>query len=150
MTSIFMLRSNRFLMVGLASLAVTVHGTALAEKSGPWGAIAKLRDDTNMFPTGKPAGGWYVAPIHATLRASDGNVLITGFGRKGESNCTGGRGGDQREHGETFVFSPADIDAKSKKSRRILCCDRSRYPVVSVTRERLAFKTSTIRVLNEP
>jgi len=100
-------------MAGLASLAVSAHGTALAEQAGPWGPIAKLRDDTNRFPTGKPAGGWYVAPIHATLRASDGKILISGFGRKGESNCTSGHGGTAREQGESFVFNPADIDAMS-------------------------------------
>ena len=103
--------SKRLLLVGLAGVAMTMHGPAWADKVGPWGPIAKLRDDTNRFPQEKPAGGWYVAPIHATLRASDGKVLISGFGRKGESNCTSGQGGTAREHGESFVFNPADLDA---------------------------------------
>ena len=94
--------SRRLLLVGLAGVVMTMHGPAWAHKVGPWGPIAKLRDDTNQFPQEKPAGGWYVAPIHATLRASDGKVLISGFG-PGESNCTSGQGGTAREHGESFI-----------------------------------------------
>ena len=75
---------------------------------GPWGPIAALRDDTNRFPTGKPVGGWYVTPIHATLHASDGSVVISGFGRKAEASCTGTT---QRQVGETFVINPSAIDA---------------------------------------
>ncbi|MBC8133870.1 MAG: hypothetical protein H7X95_12875, partial [Deltaproteobacteria bacterium] len=85
-----------------------VKPTVSALESGPWGAIAELRDDTNRYTNGKPVGGWYVTPVHATLRATDGNVLITGFGRVAESGCSGTT---QRQVGETFVVSPGEIDA---------------------------------------
>lgn len=103
--------------IGLASFLtrarfddVEVIGETLAFPSGPWGPIAELRDNTGRFATGKPAGGWYVAPIHATLRASDGKVLITGFGRKAEADCTSGAAGTMRETGATFLLDPATIE----------------------------------------
>jgi hypothetical protein len=84
------------------------EGDVLAAELGPWGGVVELRDDTGTFPTGKPAGGWYVTPIHATVRASDGKVLITGFGRKAEASCTGST---QRETGTTWLLDPSAIDA---------------------------------------
>jgi hypothetical protein len=74
---------------------------------GPWGHISAIRDDTATF-SGRPAGGWYVTPIHVTLRPKDGKVLVTGFGRKGQLNCTGAT---QREVGETWLLDPAQLDA---------------------------------------
>ncbi len=106
-------RERWLLAVSMAGVVVTVQGAAWAEQVGPWGAIVKLRDDTNPYPTGKPLGGWYVTPIHATLRAGDGKLVVTGFGRKAEVNCTAGHGGTQRENSESFVVSPADLDALS-------------------------------------
>jgi hypothetical protein len=88
---------------------VVVDGSPqLALAAGPWGPIAELRDNSTRFPNGKPAGGWYVTPIHATLRPSDGNVVLTGFGRKAEVSCTGGT---SRETGETFVIAPSQLDS---------------------------------------
>lgn len=87
---------------------VTVEGAAIALAVGPWGPIAELRDTTNTFVTGRPPGGWYVTAIHATLRPSDGSVVLTGFGRKAEASCSGTTG---REVGETFVVAPSQIDA---------------------------------------
>lgn len=110
--------SLRFGKIGLASYSalsrfddVAVYGVSpvtSALEVGPWGGIVELRDDTNRYSAGKPPGGWYVTPIHATLGASDGNVLITGFGRVAEAKCSGTTG---RQVGETFVVSPAAIDA---------------------------------------
>ena len=79
-----------------------------ADKVGPWGAIALLRDDTTTHSASKPAGGWYVTPIHAVLRARDGKVTITGTKRIGQSSCNGST---TRNHGVSFVLNPADLDA---------------------------------------
>jgi hypothetical protein len=74
--------------------------------TGPWGPLVTLRDDTGTF-AGRPSGGWYVTPIHVNLRASDGKVVITGFGRKDQANCTGST---QRQVGETWILDPAVLD----------------------------------------
>ncbi|MDP9002282.1 MAG: hypothetical protein M3O46_19495, partial [Myxococcota bacterium] len=77
-----------------------------ASAAVPWGNIALLRDTTTRFP-GAPAGGWYVTPIHVNLRPRDGKVLVTGFGRKATSDCTGAT---QRQVGETWTLDPSILD----------------------------------------
>lgn len=127
---------NRFRLWLLlaASLALSIPArSARAEKVGPWGAIVNLRDDTTTHTASKPAGGWYVTPIHAVLRARDGKVVITGTKRIGQSNCNGTT---QRNHGVSFVLDPAALDAaedganlpvtpideKAKDPRQVLYC----------------------------
>lgn len=90
----------------------TGHQIALDEQTCPakldrWHPLVELRDDSAMFPGSKPAGGWWVTPIHATLLA-DGKVLVTGWGRHDRDDC--GAGGS-RKNGVTFVLDPADLDA---------------------------------------
>ncbi len=67
-----------------------------------WGEVVALRDDSSSYPNGKPAGGWWVAPIHATLLTS-GKVLITGWGRRDRDHC-GDHG--SRMTGTTFLLDP--------------------------------------------
>jgi hypothetical protein len=88
-------------------VSVVAGRQLIASHLGPWGHISAVRDDTATFP-GRPAGGWYVTPIHATVRATDGKVLITGFGRKAEASCSSST---QRETGETWLLDPAQLDA---------------------------------------
>lgn len=54
---------------GLVSLPVAADS---------WTNNIELRDNSNLFPNGKPTGGWWVAPIYATL-LTDGKVLISGW-----------------------------------------------------------------------
>lgn len=75
-----------------------------AGKDG-WGPSLSLRDDTNATPN-RPAGGWYVTPIHTTLLPS-GKVLVTGWGRAQQDRCVFPEG--SRSHGTTFVLDPAAI-----------------------------------------
>ncbi len=75
---------------------------------GPWGPVASLRDDTATHAGSKPAGGWYVTPIHAVLQARDGKVVLSGTGRIGQDSCNGST---QRGYGLTFVLDPAQLDA---------------------------------------
>jgi hypothetical protein len=119
-------------LAALTSFALLAH-PARAEKVGPWGAIANLRDDTNTHTASKPAGGWYVTPIHAVLRARDGKVTVTGTKRIGQNNCNGST---TRNYGVSFVLNPADLDAgadgatllvrpideKPKDPRQVLYC----------------------------
>lgn len=65
-----------------------------------------LRDNTNTF---KPSGGWYVAPIHATLPASDGSVLLIGFSRKAAASCS--NGSTTRQNGTTWRLTPTSLDS---------------------------------------
>ena len=88
-------------------VSVVAGPELIASHLGPWGHISEVRDDTATFP-GRPGGGWYITPIHATVRARDGKVLVTGFGRKAEASCTSST---QRETGETWLLDPAQLDA---------------------------------------
>jgi len=91
----------------MLALGLSPH-TARAEKVGPWGAIANLRDDTATNTANKPAGGWYVTPIHAVLRPRDGKITVTGTKRIGQDSCSGTT---SRNYGVSFVLNPADLDA---------------------------------------
>jgi cytochrome c peroxidase len=86
----------------------TLAHEAQAAQVGPWGALAALRDDSAAHTANKPAGGWYVTPIHAVLRARDGKVVLTGTERMGQQSCNGTT---QRNYGVTFVLDPAQLDA---------------------------------------
>jgi hypothetical protein len=94
-------------IAALPVLALFTH-TARAAKTGPWGAIASLRDNTNAHTANQPDGGWYVTPIHAVLRARDGKVILTGTERIGRDSCNGST---QRNYGVSFVLDPAQLDA---------------------------------------
>jgi hypothetical protein len=94
-------------IVALSMLAAFLR-TAQAVEVGPWGAIAHLRDDTNAHTANKPAGGWYVTPIHAVLEARSGRVILTGTERIGQESCNGST---QRNYGLTFVLDSAQLDA---------------------------------------
>ncbi len=91
-------------------LSMLLLSTRAAQAAGAWGPVANLRDDTNAHTGSKPAGGWYVTPIHAVLRARDGKVILTGTGRIAHDSCDGST---QRTYGVTFVLDPAQIDAVS-------------------------------------
>jgi hypothetical protein len=82
---------------------VRVTGEFIYDQANPWGPLIDIRDDSNVFPTGKPAGGWYVAAIHATLRPSDGRVLISGWSRKGVASCDSG---SSSENGTSWILDP--------------------------------------------
>ena len=88
---------------------------AAVDLANGWGPVSLLRDNTTTFPTGKPTGGWYVTPIHVTLRP-DGKVLVTGFSRKAASGCTSGATGTQRENGMTWLLDPAALDSAADMS----------------------------------
>src|SRR5215212_5927442 len=92
----------------IATLSMLVLSTRAAQAAGPWGPVANLRDDTNAHAGNKPAGGWYVTPIHAVLRARDGKVIVSGTGRIGQDSCNGTT---QRGYGLTYVLDPAQLDA---------------------------------------
>jgi hypothetical protein len=70
--------------------------------SDAWGPLVQLRDDTDTF-AGRPQGGWFVTPIHASLLA-DGRVLVNGWGRRDADTCTFPEG--SRNHGTSFVVDP--------------------------------------------
>ena len=100
--------------VGLVSYGGRAHFDNVSVKPGDllfaqapgWTELTLLRDTSGTF-SGAPMGGWYVTPIHATLRPRDGRVLITGFGRKSAANCSGST---QRETGETWLLDPAQLN----------------------------------------
>jgi hypothetical protein len=84
-------------------------GPATAISANSWSPIVELRDDSDRFAAGKPAGGWYVTPIHANLLA-DGRVLVTGWGRRDHDHCqTGG----SRRNGTSFLLDPGLVTSGS-------------------------------------
>ena len=74
-----------------------------------WGPSLRLRDTTDTFP-GKPTGGWYVSPIHATL-LPDGKVLVTGWSRSQLDQCQFPEG--SRANGESFVLDPSELGRRN-------------------------------------
>ncbi|HEY0707414.1 MAG TPA: galactose oxidase early set domain-containing protein, partial [Polyangia bacterium] len=90
----------------LATSPVETTSRALTSQAAPWGPVVTLRDDTTTFAN-RPAGGWYVTPIHASLLAGSGQILLTGFGRRASADCTAT---NQRETGETWLLDPASLD----------------------------------------
>ena len=92
----------------LSLLALWPQTARAAAAIGPWGAIAGLRDDTDAHAGNKPAGGWYVTPIHVVLRARDGKVIVTGTGRIGQDSC----------NGTTQRRLRRDVRARSRRARR--------------------------------
>lgn len=81
------------------------------ELVGKWGPMMKLRDNTDAWDDGrKPAEGWWIGPIHATL-LSDGKIIVTGLSRRDEKRVY--FSGDQLhsavENGISFVLDPDDI-----------------------------------------
>jgi len=70
-----------------------------------WGPLVELKDDSNVWPSGKPAGGWWVTPIHASLLPT-GKVLVTGWGRRDHDSCAAG---GTRKNGTSFVLDPSSL-----------------------------------------
>jgi hypothetical protein len=101
-------RSRRVILLASLSLIFFCDRTVHAAEVGPWGAVAKLRDDTGTHVASKPSGGWYVTPIHAVLQPRSGKVILTGTKRIGQQGCDGST---QRSHGISFVLDPAELDA---------------------------------------
>ena len=96
----------------LVLLCISIPGCARAPQGDPepldtWGPVVELRDDTATWQEGKPAGGWWVTPIHALL-LPDGDVLVTGWGRRDRNECTMG---GTRKHGVSFRLSPEELNA---------------------------------------
>jgi len=100
--------AGRSVSVATLSLVALFSHAAQAAEVGPWGPVASLRDDTNAHAGSKPAGGWYVTPIHAVLQARDGKIILSGTGRIAQNSCNGST---QRGYGLTFVLDPAQLDA---------------------------------------
>ena len=101
-------RARRLISIAaLPVLTLATHVTRAAEV-GPWGPVVSLRDDSAAHTGSKPAGGWYVTPIHAVLQARDGKVILTGTQRIAPESCDGST---QRNYGVTFVLDPAQLDA---------------------------------------
>lgn len=92
---------------GFTSLCLLLSGVigAASTHADFWQPLVELRDNTNSFPLNKPADGWVVTPIHATL-LTDGNVLISGWGRRDLHNCTLDGG---RRNGTSFVLNPNSL-----------------------------------------
>jgi hypothetical protein len=78
-------------------------------------------------------GGWWVTPIHATLIASSGKVLFTGWGRRDRDRLDPAPGADNgtsvcdapddashygsRRYGVSFVFDPMTANNDSQNAR---------------------------------
>lgn len=104
----FMLRHIRLQLILVVAVIVSPALTACNEQysaKNAWGPVVELRDDTDRWPEGKPSGGWWVTPIHATL-LPNGKVLIAGWGRRDYVDCT--KGGDQR-NGTSFLLDPSTV-----------------------------------------
>ncbi|KAJ3178489.1 hypothetical protein HDU87_003563 [Geranomyces variabilis] len=71
-----------------------------------WSPNVDLIDTSNSYIDGKPADGWFVTPIHATL-LSDGQLYVVGWGRRDYEFCVAPEG--TRKHSVSFVIATSDI-----------------------------------------
>ncbi|KAJ3330322.1 hypothetical protein HDU76_005962 [Blyttiomyces sp. JEL0837] len=101
-------------LTSLTTLVGVIH-TSQAAPTGtcepvtvPWTPNVDFIDTSNFYSQNKPAGGWYVTPIHATLLKT-GQIFIVGWGRRDYSNCVKPDG--TRKHGVSFVINQSDIVA---------------------------------------
>ncbi len=101
-------RARRRTSIATLLLLGLFSSLARAAEVGPWGPVVSLRDDSAAHTANKPAGGWYMTPIHAVLRPRDGKVVVTGTERIAKESCDGTT---QRNHGVTFVLDLAQLDA---------------------------------------
>lgn len=104
------------LIAGVLSGLLFFMGDVQGASLDSWGPVVELRDDTEGTSKGKPPGGWWVTPIHATLLPS-GEVLITGWSRRDRHDCT--QGGFQR-NGTTFILDPSTL---TESTVRIISLD---------------------------
>ncbi len=100
--------TSRSISISTLSMLALLSHSAQSAEVGPWGPVASLRDNTEAHTGNKPAGGWFVTPIHAVLQARDGKVILSGTGRIAQNSCNGTT---QRGYGLTFVLDPAQLDA---------------------------------------
>ena len=91
-----------WILSGCVTFMAGCHPT---QGTDAWGPLVELRDDSGRYPEGKPPGGWWVTPIHATLLPS-GNVLITGWSRRDRMEC---KTGGTRKNGTTFNVNPDSL-----------------------------------------
>src|SRR5262245_57896907 len=103
-----------FVLAGCAAQGHSPGGSdGKSDSLGPqpagdtWGPLVELKDDTDTFAEDKPAGGWWVTPIHANLLA-DGKVLITGWGRRDHDHCMHH---GTRKNGTSFLLDPDALSA---------------------------------------
>jgi hypothetical protein len=96
-------------LAGCSAVSEDVESAESANTEGndAWGPSLSLRDDTATTPN-RPAGGWFVTPIHATLLPT-GKLLVTGWGRAQQDRCVFPEG--SRSHGSTFVLDPSALAA---------------------------------------
>ena len=100
---------------GLASSALGYNLASMQSEKGPtsgraWEALFTLRDDTNKWSKGKPAGGWFVTAIHGNVLGS-GKVLLTGWGRSQDFACSLS---GSRRMGVSFLLNPDEITGSSQ------------------------------------
>ncbi|KAJ3014991.1 hypothetical protein HKX48_004835 [Thoreauomyces humboldtii] len=71
-----------------------------------WSPNVDLIDTSDFYTDGKPDGGWFVTPIHATL-LEDGRMYIVGWSRSDYVNCIAPNG--TRKHGVSFILNSTSI-----------------------------------------
>ncbi len=123
---------------GLGGKAATIYPlrrpvpVALTIPKGIWSPLVQLRDKTDTWTVGRPADGWVVTPIHATLLPDSGKVLITGWSRAGVQEC---HQGEKRHNGTSWVLDPevlhvdrsftldvTPVDEKGEPASDVLYC----------------------------
>ncbi|KAI8916758.1 hypothetical protein DFJ77DRAFT_353894 [Powellomyces hirtus] len=81
--------------------------TGVCEPITPaWSPSVDLIDTSNFHSQGKPAEGWYVTTIHATL-LKNGQIYLVGWDRRDYIRCAKPDG--TRKHGVSFVINASDI-----------------------------------------
>ena len=96
---------TKFLLFVLLLISCLSNCSLDSPPTDSWGPLVVLRDDSRAWPEGKPHGGWWVTPVHANL-LPNGNVLITGWGRRDKFHC---QKGGTRKKGLSFILDPSKL-----------------------------------------
>ncbi len=102
---------------------------ALTIPKGIWSPLVQLRDKTDTWTVGRPADGWVVTPIHATLLPDSGKVLITGWSRSGVQDC---QLGEKRHNGTSWVLDPNVLHVDQSFTLNVTPLDEKGEPASDV------------------
>ena len=115
---------------GIALLREDAIETDSFEAENAAGEKVKVKKIDATERVAMKPGGWWVTPIHGTLVAETGEVLLTGWGRQDRDQddfssgtskvCDGGTSvfhSGKRRYGVTFLFNPsAELSPKSNSN----------------------------------
>lgn len=137
-------RVSPYLRSSPAPSWTVLYTRIVGSRKAHFGKLHSLRDKSRP---GYPKGGWYVSAMHANYIPTLGQVLLSGFGRRGGETCYGGDApADRRAFGLSFLIDPdkqlvGKADGNDDESSSL--SDKSSQIVVSPINEDPEYRINT-------